>query len=140
MTPQTYEEVSLLYEYWVTKKLSSYEFADAATEHLKSRLLYYPNNCEVDAHGITLLHNHQDEVPIDVYTRYTLVGNNRAFFYEHLQVTYFHCSEHRARPVEKEGIKGPVSQYNFFAMESRKNIRDDCRAAEVAMTSVIIIM
>lgn len=48
-----------------------------------------------------------------------------------LQATYFHCSEHRARPVEKEGIKGPVSQYNFFAMESRKNIRDDYRASEV---------
>jgi len=63
VTPQTYDEVSLQYEYWVTKKLGSYEFADAVTEHLKSRLQYYPNNCEVDAHGITLLHNHQDEVP-----------------------------------------------------------------------------
>lgn len=63
VTPRTYEEVSLLYEYWVTKKLGSYEFADAVTEHLKSRLQYFPNNCEVDAHGITLLYNHHDEVP-----------------------------------------------------------------------------
>lgn len=62
VAPQTYEEVSMLYEHWVTKKVGSYEFADAVTEHLKSRLMFYPNNCEVDAHGITLLRNHQDEV------------------------------------------------------------------------------
>lgn len=71
VTPQTYEEVSLLYELWVTKKLGSYEFADSVTELLKSRLLYYPNNCEVDAHGVTLLHNHLDEVT-KVFFLYTI--------------------------------------------------------------------
>jgi len=48
-------------------------------------------------------------------------------------------SEHVAQAVEKEGIKGPVSQYNFFAMESRKNIRDDCRGVDVSMLPFLIL-
>jgi hypothetical protein len=37
-----------------------------------------------------------------------------------------------ARPDdEKEGIKGPISQYNFFSMESRKLVRDSSCADEV---------
>jgi hypothetical protein len=37
-----------------------------------------------------------------------------------------------ARPDdEKEGIKGPISQYNFFSMESRKLFRDSSCGEEV---------
>lgn len=52
------------------------------------------------------------------------------------QYPEFLYSDHPARALEKEVIKGPVSQYNFFAMESRKIIRDDYKVKLVCWKPV----
>ena len=43
-----------------------------------------------------------------------------------------YSGEVKATDEDKDGIKGPVSQYNFFSMESRKHIRDGSCSIEVS--------
>lgn len=39
---------------------------------------------------------------------------------------------------EKDGIKGPISQYNYFSMESRKQVREASGAVEVSHASLTV--
>lgn len=119
---------------WATKEVSNDLAAEQLGTALKEKLLFYPQQSSVDAQGISFLRNRQEVL----YSTLILFAPELSVCcdimfpsYVACQAQTFHSVDLPAQEPEKETIKGPVSQYNFFSMESRKLIRDDSDAAQV---------
>jgi hypothetical protein len=133
------EDLVSSYMDWVTLSSTDEEFADDIARTLKPNLKFYPEQSRIDAQCVTLLKAGTSEVscgqccsPHCPLSRMLTVASVGEFALQEPVLLY---TEAKALEDGKEAIKGPVSQYNFFSMESRRLIRDSSRDCEVLTRS-----
>jgi hypothetical protein len=132
------EDLVASYMDWMTLSSTDEEFADDIARTLKPNLKFYPEQSRIDAQCITLLKMCTEVSEARCSCKTVLVfPSYRDPAFQEPMLLY---TEAKAVEEGKEAIKGPVSQYNFFSMESRKLIRDSSRDCEVCIFSLIHVV